>query len=507
MIQRAAISIATVTTLAVVAPAPAVDLPVPMTCADVLTADWTGFRVNEAEAMPVQGETPAHCRVRGTIDEEINFELLLPVADDWNGRFLMGGGGGYVGSVQNQALEGAGETGVLGRGFATVGTDTGHQGSGIDATWALHRPDREVNFGHRAIHVTAETAKTIIRLYYGRDIEYSYFFGCSRGGGQGMMSSQRYPDDFDGIVAGAPAHDWTGLGALFIQTQQALYPNPADLSTPAITPEVAGVIEDAILEACDELDGVEDGIMTDPLACPFDPTTIPGLTGAQRRAVEVIYGGAMVGDRQVYPGFPYGGETDQAGWTTWITGGGNRFGPGTPSLHFAFGTQMHKYIIFDDPEFDYSTFDFSDPFTWEEQTRRAARILNATETDLTPFKTAGGKLILWNGLSDPAIPATGTLRYYEGVAAGDEEVDDYVRMFMMPGVLHCAGGPGPDQVDWVDAIMEWVEEDLAPERLIATKVNQDEVEMRRPLCAYPARAVYDGIGDARREESFECVTP
>lgn len=506
MFRRIALSTIAVASLAAAAPVPAADLVIPMTCADVLTADWAGFRINEAETVAATGDVPAHCAVRGTIDTEINFELLLPLADDWNGRFLMGGGGGYVGSVQNQAIQfGGGLGAVLGRGFATVGTDTGHQGSGIDASWALDRPDREVNFGHRAVHVTAEAAKTVVRLYYGRDIEHSYFVGCSRGGGQGMMSSQRYPDDFDGIVAGAPAYDWTGLGALFIQTQQALYPDPADLSTPAITPEVAKVIEDAILGACDGLDGVDDGIMTDPLACEFDPTTISGLTPAQRRAVQVIYGGAMVGDRRVYPGFPFGGETDPAGWTTWITGGGNRFGPGTPSLHYAFGTQMHKYIIFDDPSFDYATFDFSDPLSWEEQTRRAARILNATETDLTPFKTAGGKLILWNGLSDPAIPATGTIRYYEAVAAGDAEVDDYVRMFMLPGVLHCAGGPGPDVIDWINAITSWVEEGEAPERLIASKLIEGEVEMQRPVCAYPAKAVYDGAGDAKREESFECV--
>jgi feruloyl esterase len=499
--------VGTVVFLAVALPSPAADLMRTIGCAELASFGWSGFQIDSVEELGSAGDTPAHCRVQGTIDSEIHFELLMPLHDGWNGRFVMGGGGGYVGSVQNQALEALGAPTILGRGYATVGTDTGHQGSPIDATWALNRPDREINFGHRAVHVTAEAAKTIIRLFYGRDIERSYFVGCSRGGGQAMMSTQRFPDDFDGVVAGAPAHDWTGLGALFIQTQQALYPDPENLAAPVITPDVAKVIEDAILAACDENDGVKDGIITDPLACEFRPETIPSLTPAQRRAVEVIYGGAMVGDREVYPGFPFGGETATAGWTTWITGGGNRFGPGTPSLHYAFGTQMHKYIIFDDPEFDYSTYDFSDYFGWEEDMRRAASILNATDTDLSPFKTAGGKLILWNGLSDPAIPATGTIRYYEGVAAGDEEVSEYVRMFMMPGVLHCTGGPGPDTVDWLAAIVEWVEEDQAPERVIATKINQGEVEMQRPLCAYPAKAVYDGSGDAKQEESFECVAP
>ena len=493
-------TLAQVAALAALTPAPALNLP----CDDLTAVSWAGFVLEEASEIPANTNDPAHCRVRGTIDDEIRFELLLPQAADWNGRFLMGGGGGYVGSVQNQALQFAGSESVLSRGFATVGTDTGHRGSGTDASWALNRPDREVNFGHRAVHVTAETAKTIIRLYYGRDIDYSYFLGCSRGGGQGMMSSQRYPDDFDGIVAGAPAHNWTALGALFLQTQQVLFPDPTHLAVPVITDEAARTLETAILEACDENDGVKDGIMTDPLACDIDPASITGLTDDQRRAAEVIYEGAFVGGRLVYPGFPFGGETAVAGWKQWITGGGRG---AAPNLHYAFGTQMHKYIIFDDPEFDYSTFDFSDYGVWEEQTRRAGKLLNATDTDLTGFKTAGGKLILWNGWSDAAIPATGTIRYYEGVAAGDGDVDDYLRMFMLPGVLHCAGGPGPDQVDWIDVIQEWVEDGTAPQRLVATKADQGEVEMQRPLCAWPARAVYDGSGDPKRAESFECEAP
>ena len=220
----------------------------------------------------------------------------------------------------------------------------------------------------------------------------------------------------------------------------------------------------------------------------------------------MIYGGAHVGGEQVYPGFPYGGETDEPGWKRWITGGTGG-GAGVPNLHYAFGTQMHKYIIFDDPEFDYAGFDFSDHSRWREQTRRTAKLLNATDTDLSGFRTAGGRLILWTGWSDPAIPASGTIQYYEGVAAGDEDVDELVRMFMLPGVLHCAGGPGPDLVDWIAAIQAWVEEDRAPERLVATKVNQGEVEMQRPVCAWPAQAVYNGSGDPKREESFECIAP
>lgn len=502
--RRASLTIVTVFLVGAASPAPTADLARSMACAELQSVSWSGFRVDAVEEREARDNIPAHCIVKGTIDSEIRFELLLPLPEAWTGRLLMGGGGGFVGSVQNQALEYAGAETVLGRGFATVGTDTGHRGSQIDASWGLDRPDRKINFGHRAVHLTAETAKTIVRIYYGRDIDYSYFLGCSRGGGQAMMSSQRFPDDFDGIVGGAPAYDWTGLGALFLQTQQAMYPDPSDLEAPVVTREAARALADAILEACDERDGVKDGIMTSPLNCAFNPEVVVGLTPAQLRAVEVVYGGALVDGEQVYPGFPFGGEAAAAGWGAWITGSGNALGPGTPNLHYAFGTEMHKYLIFDDPEFDYSTYDFSN---WEDDTRTAAGILNATQTDLTPFKVAGGKLILWNGWSDPAIPATGTIEYYEAVAAGDPTVSDYTRLFLLPGVLHCAGGPGPDQVDWLDAIQRWVEHDEAPERLTATKWARGEVEMQRPICPYPAAAVYDGTGDAKVEASFECVTP
>lgn len=484
-------------------------------CSELASASWSEFVVEAAEERPASDGDPAHCAVRGTIDTEIRFELLLPLPDAWNGRFVMGGGGGFVGSVENQVLQFqlAGQGSVLAQGYATAGTDTGHQGSPIDASWALDRPDREINFGHRAVHLTAETAKTIIRIHYGRDIDFSYFLGCSRGGGQGMMESQRFPDDFDGIVSGAPAYDWPGIGAHFIQTQQAIYPN--DLSTPVVTPELRELVASSVLEACDDLDGVADGLLGDPRDCGFRPQDLPVcteiaggeecVTAAQLHALQVVYGGAKVDGEVVHPGFPFGGETDAGGWSQWITGGANQFGPDTPSLHYAFGTQMYKYIIFDDPDWDYSSYDFSD---WATETRAAAEILNATETDLTPFKVAGGKLILWNGWSDPAISALGTIEYYEAVERDDPDADSYARLFLMPGVLHCTGGPGPDAVDWLAAIRRWVEEDEAPDRLTATKLGSDEaVELQRPVCAYPAEAVYDGSGDPDAESSFECVAP
>jgi len=480
-------------------------------CADLATVKWGGFRIDASELLAATAADPAHCRVRGTIDTEIHFELLLPLERDWNQRFVMGGGGGFVGSVQNGAMGPlSGSESPLGLGYATSGTDTGHQGGGVDASWALDRPDREVNFGHRAVHLTAEVSKTIIRLHYGQDIDYNYFVGCSRGGGQAMMESQRYPDDFDGIVAGAPAYDWTAIGAMGVQTAQAIYPNPRDPSDRTLTPEVLRLLSDAVLEACDDLDGVTDGILNDPRGCDFRPEDLPRCTAggggacvsaSALQAIRLIYRGPMVGGRVIYPGYPSGGEAESSGWGLWI-GGGSGAGPGLPSLHFGFGTQIYKYFVFDDAEWDYSAYDFS---TWASDTRAAAKILNATDTDLTAFDVSGGKLILWNGWSDPAITALGTIRYYEGLREGDPDADEYARLFLLPGVLHCGGGPGPDQVEWLETIRKWVEEGEAPARLTATKRAADGiVEIQRPLCAYPQVARYDG-GDPRREESFSCA--
>ena len=244
-------------------------------CQNLMSVAWSGFEVSVAEDHDAEDGVPAHCLVRGIIDDEIRFELLLPAPDAWNGRFVMGGGGGFVGTVENQLTWLAPD--FLKRGFASVGTDTGHQGTAIDASWAIDRRDREINFGFRAVHLTAETAKTIIRMHYGRDIGYSYFIGCSRGGGQAMMESQRFPDDFDGIVSGAPAFNWTGLAAQMVQTQQVMYPNSADLSAPVVTPEIRQLVSSTILERCDAADGLEDGILNNPQDCDFEPGDLPRL--------------------------------------------------------------------------------------------------------------------------------------------------------------------------------------------------------------------------------------
>ena len=233
-------------------------------------------------------------------------------------------------------------------GYATVGTDTGHQGGGTDASWAYNNLERQINFGYLAVHRTAEVAKAIIAGYYGRETSRSYFQGCSRGGGQALMEAQRFPDDFEGIIAGAPAFDWTGIGVQMIRNMQVLFPDPKKL-TPMFTPETLKTVETAIVEACDMNDGVKDGVIDDPRQCKFDVNTLP-LPAAQKNALKLIYGPTTNRDGEIYPGQPFGGEGQTAGWPTWITGASATTAPGqAPSLRFAFGTGMFKYLIFNNP--------------------------------------------------------------------------------------------------------------------------------------------------------------
>ena len=395
----------------------------------------------------------------------------------------MMGGGGYVGRVQNSALAYGDGPGALERGYATVGTDTGHVGAGVEAGWALNNETRQVNFGHRAVHLTAEAARSILRYYYDREEEYAYFVGCSRGGGQGMMESQRYPDDFDGIVAGAPAYHWTAFTAGFVQNQQAIFPNASDLSAPR--------------------------------RCHFTPESLPRcaadapgpdcVTSDQLAAIQTIYAGPTSNGEPIFPGFPLGGENDPGGWDQWIAGAtGDR---GVPNLHYGFGTELYNYFVFDDPDWDYAHYDFS---TWADDVAETAALLDATESDLGPFRDAGGKLILWTGWSDSALTALGTIDYYEEVVAGDPSAREYARLFMLPGVLHCGGGPGPDQVDWLTAIAAWVEEGESPLRFVAAKRGAEEEMapvLTRPVCAFPQVAVYTGSGSMDDEENFQCQAP
>jgi feruloyl esterase len=464
-------------------------------CAQLAQLQLSDVKVTEAAAVPAGTGAikVAHCRVAGVIGTEIRFSLLLP--DEWNHKFVMGGGGGFVGSIDNQALS------TVNNGYATVGTDTGHQASLIDASWALNNEERKINFGYLAVHRTAETAKAIIRSYYGAPQTRAYFSGCSNGGRQALMEAQRYPADFDGIVAGAPAADFVGIGAQFIKDVRAQFPDPKSL-TPLLPPDVLRSVASQVLEKCDALDGVKDGVMEDPRQCKVDVATFTGLSAAQQAALKTIYAPTRAGNETAFPGQPFGGEGEAAGWPAWISGATPREGqPPAPSLRYSFGTQLFKYLIFNDPSWDYAKYDLS---TWRTDTKRAGAIINATDPDLSAFKGKGRKLLIWHGWSDAGLSPLATIKYYDEVKKRDANADAYVKMFMLPGVLHCAGGPGPDRVDWASAIDGWVESGKAPQQLLATKIASGAVTRSRPLCAYPQHAVYSGTGSTDQAENFAC---
>lgn len=427
--------------------------------------------------------------VDGVIGGTIRFELLLP--DQWNDRFVMGGGGGFVGSVQN-AMRAS-----IRRGYATVGTDTGHQG--LDGSFALDDALAQVNFGHLAVHRTAEVAKAIIREHYGAGPKFSYFIGCSRGGGQAMMESQRYPGDFDGIVAGAPAFDWTGFGANFLQITQTFYPDPAVLDKTVLTQEELNRLAEEILLHYDERDGLKDGIISDPTGLEPNVDSFAWLSPVQRGAVKKIYEGASNQNGPIHPGFPVGSEIE---WFHWLIGPrpGN---PPTPTLGFGFGVDIFRYFVFNDPDWDYSKYDFS---TYLKDTRLTASTLNAVDTDLSDFHARGGKLILWHGWADAALTATATVDYYKKLLESDPQASDYTRLYLIPGCGHCGGGPGVSSVDWLDVVSNWVERGQAPDTIIASRpARSNAPAMTRPLSPYPKRTVYKGAGDPNSADSFQAV--
>ena len=435
------------------------------------------------------------CRILARIGKEIHFELLVP--QNWNGRFVMSGGGGFVGRIQNDLIE------YVNQGFATAGTDTGHQGSDLDADWALNNMERQLNFGHLAVHRTAVVCKSVLRNLYCADPLYSYFLGCSRGGGQAMMEAQAYPDDFDGIVAGAPAFNWPAIGAKFIEGCKSNFPSRNNNAL--ITNNHLKLLQDYVLRQCDKLDGVNDRIINDPRECKIDFEKLPlcpadkagptCFTQEQITAIKSIYSPTVLNGEVVYPAFPVGLEAEDGSWAPWIVGGEN-----FASLHCIFGTNMFKYLVFNDSTWDYRKYDFKD---FSEETRYASSYLDATQTDYTEFKRSKGKMIMYHGWNDPALSAYATIQHYEEAMRKDKDLQSHIRLFLLPGVLHCGGGTGPDAIDWVKLIQDWVENEKAPERIVLAKIEKGKMIMTRPVFPYPNITVYNGKGDPNSEASFK----
>jgi feruloyl esterase len=460
---------------------------------------------------------PAFCRVAATIkpakDSEIKMEVWLPLTS-WNGKYRGLGNGGFAGAIYYPGLAVA-----VSAGYASASTDTGHSGSPVDASWALGHPDKIVDFGWRAIHEMTVKAKSIIQAFYGDAPKKSYFAGCSNGGRQGLMEAQRFPEDYDGIIAGAPANYWTKVFATFIWDIQAMQADPGSYIGTNKIPAIAR----AVVEACDANDGVKDGVLNDPRACHFDPKTLlcqegdsdSCLTAPQAAALKKIYDGPVDNaGKQMFPGFLPGGEDGEGGWVTWIDMGPDK------DLQTLFARGFYTNMISSKGPIDLKTINVETAVKLADD--QQGQTFNAVDPNLKPFATRGGKLIVYHGWSDAALPPQGAINYYKSVEETMEPGKPplFMRLFMAPGMQHCGGGPGANSFgqfapgtdadhDLNKALERWVEKGIAPDKLIATKFVDDKPEkgvaMTRPLCPYPQAATYKGAGDTNDAANFECA--
>ncbi len=497
------------------------------TCASLASLSLPDTTITRAEAVtagsltPPYGDAlaslPAFCRVTGVLhptpDSHILFEVWLPekqaagATNGWNHKLLDVGNGGFAGSIYYGQM-----AGNLRKGYATAGTDTGHQADAEDASWAYHHPEKIKDFGYRGLHLTTLRAKSIVAAYYGTPATKAYFDSCSDGGREALMEAQRYPDDYDGILAGAPANDWTHLVSSGLDVSKLLVADPAgyisSLKLPAITA--------AVLAACDAKDGVKDGILNDPRTCTFDPASmlckagdeLSCLTAPQVASLRKIYaGGKDSKGSTIFPGLMPG---DEASWKAWSI----KTGPGESS----YLQNFFRYMVYDDPVWSSLTANVDDSVRAADE--KMAEPLNATDPDLGRFTARGGKLILYHGWNDPAISPLNTIAYYERVVAklGAARAENSVKLYLVPGMAHCAGGPGPSAFgqlgiptakgDGALILLEnWVEKGTAPAEIIAARYSAaQKVDMTRPLCPYPQTAAYAGHGDTNDSASFACVS-
>jgi feruloyl esterase len=439
---------------------------------------------------------PAFCRVAGTSrptpDSDIRFEVWLP-ASSWNGKFVGTGNGVWAGSVPYFAM-----VEPLMLGYATMATDDGHQGSPLDASFAAGHPEKLIDFGHRAVHETTVVAKEVIAALYGKKTQRSLFVSCSTGGRQGLMEAYRYPADYEGISSMAPANPMTPLLISSLWTGNATLKDSAS----RIPPPKFAMIHQAVLQACDANDGVKDGIVSAPGACKFDPAALQCkgdegpqcLTAPQIAALRAIYQGPRNPrtGQQIHPGFSVSSEPMfpiQAG------------GPEP----FPVATTYMRSLVFKDPKWYFTKFDY------DKDAARAIQVgsdaLDVPATGIDKFIAGGGRLLMSHGWADGLIPAMATVNFYSDLTAhlGVKKADS-TRLFMIPGMGHCAGGEGPFMWNAIATLDNWVTTGKAPERIVAS--NPPGAPPRtRPLCPWPQEAQYSGAGSTDEEKSFKCAAP
>ncbi|WP_049974492.1 tannase/feruloyl esterase family alpha/beta hydrolase [Azospirillum sp. B4] len=453
----------------------------------------------------------AFCRVQirlsPTPASSIRVEVWLPEAAAWNGRMLGAGNGGFGSNMTVPALV---MRGGVAKGYAAVGSDLGHFGkSDVDASWSLGQPEKLKDYGWRANHLAAAVARRVIAAYYPSPLGEAYFHGCSDGGREALMEAQRFPEDYDAILAGAPAIPWARLATAMALNDRTVFSRPES----ALPNTKLPLLQKAALARCDAQDGVTDGVIDDPRRCDFDPGTLACtgedgpdcLTAAQVETVRALYRGPRDGQGQpFFPGHPPGIEATPGAWDLWLTGPG--------AQHGKFASEFFRYFVHADPNWRIEDFDLEREFP---QALAIQADINADSPDLGRFLARGGKLILYHGYGDAAIPPQNTIDYYQRVLkAGGRAAANGVRLFMVPGMSHCLAGPGPNVFDGVAALDAWRRGGTAPERIIATKYDNDLLgflgvpvkQIRtRPLCPYPKVARWTGSGATDAAENFTCT--
>jgi feruloyl esterase len=488
------------------------DTPPQRACDSLASFAGEGLVSIQARMVAATADTPPHCRVTGVITPEVAFEVNLP--DRWNRRFYMTGNGGLAGDPVDTPANGD-RTAALSHGFVHARTNTGHDArKEPSGSFILSSPQKAIDYAFRAVHVTADTAKRIANDYYGRSITFSYWNSCSNGGRQGLLEAQRYPGDFDGIVAVAPWVDQTGFTVGAMWNQKALTEAP-------VTPAKMALVAQKVMDTCDAVDGLKDGLIDDPRACRVDaardvPACRAGtdgadcLTAAQAEAINKVYNGPLSNGKPFIAGFMPGSEavttapngTATSGWVGAIVPAQ----PGARPADFNLAEGVMRYLILDPPQpnYDAMTFDYDRATALVGRWSRQA---DAKQSDLSAFRQSGGKLIITYGWADQILQPMMGVTYYEQVLASNPNAQEFARLFMMPGVAHCGGGVGPDRNDAVTAVIDWVEKGKAPDTLLATKVTGGTVVRTRPLCPYPQVARYRGQGSIDDAANFSCVSP
>ena len=438
---------------------------------------------------PNFGDLPAFCRVAATLapssDSDIKIEVWMP-ASGWNGKLESVGNGAWAGSISYRDLAGG-----LKAGYATASTDTGHTGNVV--TFVVGHPEKLTDFAYRAVHEMTIAAKAITKAYYGNGARRAYFNGCSTGGRQALAEVQRYPDDYDGIIAGAAANYPTHLQGAQVWTGEMTHWHNG-----YIPPAKYPLIHNAVLEACDAQDGVKDRVLEDPRRCHFDPQVLlckgaddnGCLTAAQVELARNIYAGPPA---KIFPGLERGSEL---GWATLS-------GPKPMEL----AVETFQYLVFRDPNWDYMTFFYPRDVGAADAT--IGPLMNSTDPNLTPYFAHGGKLLMYHGWADPGIAPRNSVNYYKSVVdkVGAAEAADSIRLFMVPGMGHCAGGDGTDDFDKIGTLAAWVEQGKAPDRIPAAHRTHGTLDRTRPLCPYPQTAHYKGSGSTDEAANFVCAEP